>query len=62
MLFSLFTFVALAAATPLRNPYPYSHVAPRAAVANFTEEALTVDLGYSVYRGYVHEKLYTFNG
>lgn len=56
MFLSPVLFAALALAflpgSPLSFPHsPYVHHA-RATVANFTEEALEVDLGYSIYKGW----------
>lgn len=56
MLFSVIFCAALAAATPY-SPSPYSHLTRRTAFTNsteasFTESALEVDLGYSIYKGW----------
>lgn len=48
MVFRAFFFATLAVALPS----PYAHYPRQASYANYTEDALEVDLGYSVYKGW----------
>lgn len=57
MLLSGILLPALAVAgSPLSSPYAgFSRFAKRdAAIANFAEESLTVDLGYEIYKGWTN--------
>lgn len=56
MLFSLLLVTVVAAASPPLSPYVgFSHFMRRDTdVANFTEQSLTVDLGYGIFQGWTN--------